>query len=152
MSIPSHPTVLWVRMDTLGESQRCPFHPISSTVLWVRMDTLGESQRCPFHPIPHYCGLEWTHWGNPNDVHSIASHCTMKAMDTLGESQRMSIPFHPIPLYCELEWTHCGNPKLSHAQYPKSQVSIPSHCTMRSNGNTRESQAVPCTIPQGGHG
>ena len=43
MSIPSHPTVPWEAMDTLGESQ------------W-----------CPFHSIPLYCGLEWTHWGNPN--------------------------------------------------------------------------------------
>ena len=39
-------------------------------------------------------------------------------------------------------------PKVSHAQYPQSQVSIPSHCTMGSNGHTGESQAVPCTVPQ----
>jgi len=101
-----------------------PSHP---TVLRVRMDTLGESQQCPFHPIPLYCGLEWTHWGNPNEC-----------------------PSHPIPLYCGFDRAHWGNPKLSHAQYPKTQVSIPSHCTVVSNGHTGESQAVPRTIPQGG--
>jgi len=71
-----------------------------------------------------------------------------------------------------------GNPKLSHAKHPKSQVSIPSHCTVGSNGHAGgipscpmhntpnlkcpshptvpwevmdtlwESQAVPCTTPQ----